>query len=1202
MVETELRNSLPGQSLLVPCDRQLKMGTQGLCISSTTVCDVKSQGNTQEMSLDGTSKFEKLLDKSAEGPSSLQGRQAKLEQLEQSLAATSKLLPNVLEACVENTDAATLQKTVKLPSSTRSPPSTLKEALSVLKEAAGVSGVQLTEAPVPDLKGADEQTKTLKGNIAGEAVNQDVDLDSSLMEASKVEEPSTSFQASGGLLDADVAELRALLETAIQESGSNEVALDDDRTVKFEVPAERVLVIAKAGGDLDVTQLMTAREVMDHVLACAAVHLSWLEALPHAYLFSVDDGAQAHAIDELLTTQIPLEVENQEVEVGLLPVALGGSNAPQNALESALARFPVATSEDQEAKPYKVVLCHYFESSDYHRRQRPDRSRALSGGRVAAAATEAAAHLRTRLQVSGRGKYGRDASDSKCRRLHRAFALSSTTLNIHRRTKQLPQAPAKNVGISGPCPAEVTPRQLTRGMVPAALAEDLYDSSRSQNSQSAGPCRSHSALSCASWMASSVGDSLEFSRSSVGYAVGEEGKLQEASVGSSPSRGGQDASVTAVSVDSTQLKANFKPSSAVSALIMKLAGIYQRCAERPWAWTCRRNCLNFWAVCQAVDVLASPQLCSKLEAMIHPPAMGGPVLSARASRIHLDRDADSILEARRARKSSFDPMAVQKRGDVDAFRKQQEEALLRMAEMKEQKRLEKKQKKMAEKGEKPKKEKKVKKKKGILSASLGAAARLSWLAVSLAGKKDKKKKDKKKKKEKKKKLLGQGECFSKHLIYVTELLSEEQAGIEFEVVLFLRWSWMAWWDLDDGNQVAPGDICAAVFYSHLRTYEDVMLSDLSLVDYIAVNKAAQSFLPHTQGRYQMRRFRKALCPIVERLCCSIMMHGRNNGKKLMAVRIVKHAFEIIHLLTDKNPIQVFVDAVKNGGPREDSTRVGSAGVVRRQAVDVSPLRRVNQAIYLICTGARNSAFRNIKSISECLADEIMNAAKESSNSYAIKKKENACLSGQPLSDVEPLANLRAVGSEGPVRDRAQYRTYEDVMLSDLSLVDYIAVNKAAQSFLPHTQGRYQMRRFRKALCPIVERLCCSIMMHGRNNGKKLMAVRIVKHAFEIIHLLTDKNPIQVFVDAVKNGGPREDSTRVGSAGVVRRQAVDVSPLRRVNQAIYLICTGARNSAFRNIKSISECLADEIMNAAKESSNSYAIKKKDEIERVAKANR
>ena len=35
-----------------------------------------------------------------------------------------------------------------------------------------------------------------------------------------------------------------------------------------------------------------------------------------------------------------------------------------------------------------------------------------------------------------------------------------------------------------------------------------------------------------------------------------------------------------------------------------------------------------------------------------------------------------------------------------------------------------------------------------------------------------------------------------------------------------------------------------------------------------------------------------------------MMKGRNNGKKLLAVRIVAHAFEIIALLTDQNPIQV----------------------------------------------------------------------------------------------------------------------------------------------------------------------------------------------------------------------------------------------------------------------------------------------------------
>ena len=71
------------------------------------------------------------------------------------------------------------------------------------------------------------------------------------------------------------------------------------------------------------------------------------------------------------------------------------------------------------------------------------------------------------------------------------------------------------------------------------------------------------------------------------------------------------------------------------------------------------------------------------------------------------------------------------------------------------------------------------------------------------------------------------------------------------------------------------------------------------------------------------------------------------------------------------------------GPREDATRIGSAGVVRRQAVDISPLRRVNQAIYLLTTGARESAFRNIKTIAECLADELINAAKGSSNRYVL---------------------------------------------------------------------------------------------------------------------------------------------------------------------------------------------------------------------------
>jgi small subunit ribosomal protein S5e len=106
--------------------------------------------------------------------------------------------------------------------------------------------------------------------------------------------------------------------------------------------------------------------------------------------------------------------------------------------------------------------------------------------------------------------------------------------------------------------------------------------------------------------------------------------------------------------------------------------------------------------------------------------------------------------------------------------------------------------------------------------------------------------------------------------------------------------------------------------------------------------------------------------------------GRNNGKKQLAMKIVKQTLELVHLLTGLNPLQVLVNALTFGGAREDSTRIGSGGVVRRQAVDVSPLRRVNQALYLIHKGAKESSFRSLKSIPECLADEIINAAKVSS--------------------------------------------------------------------------------------------------------------------------------------------------------------------------------------------------------------------------------
>ena len=186
-------------------------------------------------------------------------------------------------------------------------------------------------------------------------------------------------------------------------------------------------------------------------------------------------------------------------------------------------------------------------------------------------------------------------------------------------------------------------------------------------------------------------------------------------------------------------------------------------------------------------------------------------------------------------------------------------------------------------------------------------------------------------------------------------------------------------------------------------------------------------------------------------------------------------------------------------------------------------------------------------------------------------------------------------------------SYEGVNCSEQSLTDYLNVKSIkSQVYVPYTAGKYQKKRFQKVSCPITERFTNQLMVgNHRQNGKKQQAVRIFKQTLEIIHLLTGQNPLEVLFEAIVQSGAREDSTRIGSGGTVRRQAVDVSPLRRVNQAIYLLCKGSRESAFRSFKSMSETLADEIINASKgvgQSNNSYAVKKKDEIERVAKGNR
>lgn len=48
-------------------------------------------------------------------------------------------------------------------------------------------------------------------------------------------------------------------------------------------------------------------------------------------------------------------------------------------------------------------------------------------------------------------------------------------------------------------------------------------------------------------------------------------------------------------------------------------------------------------------------------------------------------------------------------------------------------------------------------------------------------------------------------------------------------------------------------------------------------------------------------------------------------------------------------------------------------------------------------------------------------------------------------------------------------TASSLQVSDMALEDYIAVKPKFARYVPHSAGRYQKKRFRKAQCPIVER-------------------------------------------------------------------------------------------------------------------------------------
>jgi len=117
--------------------------------------------------------------------------------------------------------------------------------------------------------------------------------------------------------------------------------------------------------------------------------------------------------------------------------------------------------------------------------------------------------------------------------------------------------------------------------------------------------------------------------------------------------------------------------------------------------------------------------------------------------------------------------------------------------------------------------------------------------------------------------------------------------------------------------------------------------------------------------------------------------GRATGKYTKNMKIILDALEIVEKKTGKNPVAVFVKAIENSAPRDEVTIIEYGGARYPQAVDVSPLRRVNLALKHIIHGAGDKAFNKKKTIVQAIAEEIILASENNGESLAVRKKKES---------------------------------------------------------------------------------------------------------------------------------------------------------------------------------------------------------------------
>ncbi len=184
-----------------------------------------------------------------------------------------------------------------------------------------------------------------------------------------------------------------------------------------------------------------------------------------------------------------------------------------------------------------------------------------------------------------------------------------------------------------------------------------------------------------------------------------------------------------------------------------------------------------------------------------------------------------------------------------------------------------------------------------------------------------------------------------------------------------------------------------------------------------------------------------------------------------------------------------------------------------------------------------------------------------------------------------------------------------VVVKDEALKPYLNLEPR---LLLKSHGRH-VAKFGAAKTHIVERLANRVAVPGHlgrkhkiitswASGKYNKNMSTVLKTLALIEQRKKENPVQVLVKAIENASPRDETTTIEYGGARYPQAVDTSPLRRINLALRWLVQGAYHKSFGKKKKMAESLANEIILAADQNMEGFATTKKNDAEKQADAAR